>query len=115
MKYLLFFISITVLISSCSSIRSNINISPKHSFTLGDNKHGAFKVALQNNSDQEIEVYQRLVGGKNQAPIKLSPKESISVKIPSNTAVIIDNKNAQEVTVSAKITGDIGLSMGYKN
>jgi hypothetical protein len=43
------------------------------------------------------------------------PNETVKVKADKNTALVIENKSSEQANVTLKVTGDIGLSMGYKN
>ena len=102
------------LLASCS-LTSNTIIKPKDSFVLGNNQHGSFKVKLKNVSKNNIEVYQAPIGGGTHSPREVKPNQLVVVKVARNTALIIDNKSVDTVSVDLKVTGDIGLSMGYKN
>jgi hypothetical protein len=37
------------------------------------------------------------------------------VKAEKNTALVIENKSNEQASVDLYVTGDTGLSMGYKN
>lgn len=82
---------------------------------LGNNEHGSFKVQLKNVSKNDLTVYQAPVGGGKHSSQKVKPNQSVTVKVDSNTALIIENANNDTASVDLKVTGDIGLSMGYKN
>lgn len=118
MKSNLFFLVFMIMLTSCSifnSLTSNTTIKPNDSFLLGNNEHGSFKATLKNVSSVDLEVYLAPInGGKHSAQI-VKPNEVISVKVDSNTALVINNKSADSASVDLKVKGDLGLSMGYKN
>lgn len=115
MKYaFLILLSITFL-NSCSSLKSNTIIKPKDSFILGNNEHGSFKVALTNVSKNDLEIYYApIAGGKHSTQI-INPNKKINIKIDPNTALYIVNNSMDTASVNLTVTGDTGLSMGYKN
>ncbi len=100
-------------LSACSVI-SNTLIDANQSFVLGNNEHGSFSVKLHNISDKDISVYfSPLEGGKySEQTVKAGDETMIDVE--KNTALIIKNPSSKQISVKLKITGDIGLSMTYK-
>jgi hypothetical protein len=107
-----------VFISSCSifnSLNSNTTIKPNDSFILGNNEHGTFKVVLKNISNHELRIFMAPISGGSHSPIVVVPNETVKVKADKNTALVIENKSSEQANVTLKVTGDIGLSMGYKN
>jgi hypothetical protein len=82
---------------------------------LGNNKHGAFKVKLQNNSKNEIEVYHAPINGGNHSSQIVKPNNRITLSVDPNTAIFIANKSNDTGSVNLKVTGDLALSMGFKN
>lgn len=101
--------------AGCSSVTSNTTIKPKDSFLLGGNQHGAFQVQLKNVSRTALDVYHAPVDGGKHSSQTVQAGERITVKVDRNTALIIENKSDQTAAVDLYITGDSGLSMGYKN
>lgn len=104
-------------ITSCSlfsSLTSNTTINPNESFILGDNEHGTFVVQLKNVSNHDLKIIMAPIAGGKHSPIIVSPKETISIKAEKNTALVIENRSDEMASVDLKITGDTGLSMGYK-
>jgi hypothetical protein len=100
---------------SCSTLNSTTFIKPNDSFILGDNEHGAFKVRLQNVSASSIEVYQTSrADGKKSVQI-VQPNEGATVQVAPNTALVIQNSSNDPASVQLKVTGDVQLSMDYKN
>jgi len=114
MKYLFLIFALAILVSSCA-LNSNTTIKPNDSFVLGNNEHGSFKVKLKNVSKNELEVYHAPIDGGKHSPQNVKPDESTRIKVDKNTALVIENKSADTASVDLKVTGDVGLSMGYKN
>jgi hypothetical protein len=114
MKYLISILTLVILLSSCA-LNSNTTIKPNDSFVLGNNEHGSFKVKLKNVSKNELEVYHAPIEGGKHSSQNVKPGESIRIRVDKNTALVIENKSADTASVDLKVTGDIGLSMGYKN
>lgn len=107
-----------VFISSCSifsTLNSNTSIKPNESFVLGNNEHGSFKVVLKNISNHDLRLVMAPISGGTHSPLIVAPNEIVIVKADKNTALIIENKSTEPAHVDLKVTGDIGLSMGYKN
>ncbi|WP_298221162.1 hypothetical protein [Flavobacterium sp.] len=112
MKNLFTTLLLAILLASCS-LTSNTIIKPNDSFVLGNNEHGSFKVKLKNVSKNNIEVYHAPIAGGKHSSQKVKPNESATVKVDRNTALIINNTSKDTASVDLKVTGDIGLSMGY--
>jgi hypothetical protein len=114
MKQILTIMAIISVMASCS-LTSNTTIEPKKQFVLGNNEHGSFTVKMKNVSNQPVEVYQAPLGGGRHSGSTVQPGRSVTVKVQSNTALIVNNPSADTVSVALKVTGDTGLSMGYNN
>lgn len=112
---LLITLFVFLLLTSCRSLTSNTEISANNSFILGNNPHGAFKVKLTNLSSEDIKVFLAPIAGGTHSPQMVKPNETITVKVEKNTALKIENNSNTKVNVELKVTGDTGLSMGYKN
>jgi PBP1b-binding outer membrane lipoprotein LpoB len=118
MKKTISIIIIALILGSCSifgSLHSTTTIKPNDSFVLGNNEHGSFKVVLKNISNHELKIFMTPISGGSHSPSIVVPNETIKVKADKNTALIIENKSSEQADVTLKVTGDIGLSMGYKN
>ncbi len=118
MKSLITLFAILFLVTSCGvfgSLTSNTFIKPNESFVLGNNEHGTFKVKLKNVSNHDLQIIMAPITGGTHSPITVSPNETVIVKAESNTALIIENKSNEDASVDLYVTGDTGLSMGYKN
>jgi hypothetical protein len=117
MKKILTIIIVGVGITSCSmfkTITSNTVIQPNDSFVLGDNIHGAFKVKFKNVSKNAVTVYRAPNSGGKHSFVTVQPNETIKVKVEPNTALVVENKSNDVASVDLLVTGDTGLSMGYK-
>lgn len=115
MKNFILSLGFTFLLASCGSLTSNTIIKPNDSFILGKNEHGSFKVKLRNVSKNNIEIHQEPNTGGRHSFQKVKPNEVVTVKIDKNTALLFANQSKDTASVDLKVTGDIGLSMGYKN
>ena len=113
MKKLIAAIGIALLFVSCS-LQSNTTIKPYESFVLGNNQHGRFKVKMRNLSKNDLEVYHAPITGGRHSSQKVKPNERVTVKVDKNTSLVIDNKSKDTASVDLNVTGDLGLSMGYK-
>jgi hypothetical protein len=114
MKNLIFaflaFVAFTV--SSCS-VTSSTLIKSKERFVLGNNPHASFSVKLKNVSLSNLTYYQAPIDGEKQAAKVIKPYQTAQITVDKNTALVIDNQTNIMATVHLKITGDVGLSMGY--
>ena len=90
-------------------------IKPNDAFVLGNNQHGAFTVKLKNISDHDLQLWQVPIDGGQHSPLVVKPSKKTKVKVDSNTALRIENNNTTSASVELVVTGDLGLSMGYKN
>jgi hypothetical protein len=108
------FMAILFLAAACS-LTSNTTIKPNDSFILGNNEHGAFKVKLKNVSQHPLEVYEAPISGGKHSGQMIEPNKTVTVKVDRNTALVIANAANDQANVELKVTGDLGLSMGYKN
>jgi hypothetical protein len=113
MKNVLFAL-LVLTVSSCS-VTSSTLIKSKESFVLGNNPHGSFSVKLKNVSLSNLTYYQAPIDGEKQVATVIKPYQSAHITVGKNTALVIDNQTAIMATVHLKITGDVGLSMGYKH
>ena len=102
------------LLSSCS-LTSVTMIKPNESFELGNNVHGKFSVKIKNLSDKELRLWEIPVQGGKHSPLDVLPNKTVKVKVDKNTALRIENHHSVSASVSLRVRGDIGLSMGYKN
>jgi hypothetical protein len=111
-------IAIAALVSlaaACGNLKSVTTIKPNDSFVLGDNEHGSFKVRVKNISAKAIDVYRAPIAGGKHSRQTINPNQTVTVKVERNTALVFENANSDTANVQLKVTGDIGLSMNYKN
>lgn len=111
-------IFLALLVTSCGifgSLTSNTIIKPNDSFVLGNNEHGTFKVKLKNISNHDLKIFMAPIAGGTHSPLIVKPNQSLTVKADRNTALVIENKSNESASVDLHVTGDTGLSMGYKN
>lgn len=107
-------LTVVVFISACKTLTSTTTIKPNEKFVLGNNEHGKAKVKLKNISPNDIEVYHAPInGGKHSAQI-VKPQETVMITVEKNTALVIANISNLQASVELFVTGDLGLSMGYK-
>ena len=97
-----------------SSLTSTTNIGPQDSFVLGNNRHGSFHVNLKNISSNPLNIHLAPIDGGTHSPVVVQPNQKLSLKVDSNTAVVIANQSNENASVELKVVGDTGLSMGYK-
>ena len=117
MKTIVTTIFLALIITSCTifgSLTSNTIIQSNDSFVLGNNEHGTFKVKLKNLSKHDLKIFMAPIAGGTHSPVIVKPNESIIVKAERNTALVIENKANYTASVDLYVTGDTGLSMGYK-
>ena len=118
MKTILVLFATALLLTSCSvfdSLTSNTTIKPNESFVLGNNEHGSFRVKLKNVSNHDLNIIMAPLAGGTHLPIIVRPNETVIIKAEKNTALRIENKSSESASVDLYVTGDTGLSMGYKN
>jgi len=103
------------LISACGTLTSTTSIDANNSFVLGNNQHGTFSVRLKNIAEEDIELHRAPVDGGRHSFETVKPGQTIKVKVDKNTALVIENKSTKQASVELFVTGDTGLSMGYKD
>ena len=114
-KLLLSYLTITLISTSCSTLKSTTYIKANEAFVLGNNKHGEFHVKLKNASSNILELWEAPIDGGRHSQLIIKPNETIKVKVEKNTALRINNNNTKEAKIELFVKGDTGLSMGYKN
>jgi hypothetical protein len=107
-------VSVVFFFSACKTLTSTTTIKPNEKFVLGNNEHGKAKVKLKNISPNDIEVYHAPINGGKHSSQWVKPKETVIVYIEKNTALVIANVSSVQASVELFVTGDLGLSMGYK-
>lgn len=118
MKTITFLIVFTILFfNSCipfQTLTSTTNIKPKESFLLGNNIHGKFSAKVTNTSVAPITIRKCPIKGGKHSPLTLNQSSTIKVKVEKNTALRIENDSEEQISIQLKVSGDIGLSMGYQ-
>jgi hypothetical protein len=114
-KLLIALTALTLTASSCKTVYSTTTIEAKKSFVLGDNEHDAFEATLKNISTEDLELFQMPNGGAKQLIQILNSNKTATVKIEKNTALYIENKSDNKVSVELNLKSNSHLSMGYKN
>lgn len=118
MKNVIVSFVLVTLLASChifGRLHSVTTIQPMDSFILGNNEHGSFKVKVKNISSVDLEVYHAPVAGGRHSSQIIKPSQSVKIKVDRNTALNIVNNSKTIADVELNVTGDTGLSMGYKN
>jgi hypothetical protein len=103
------------LAAACGTLNSVTTIKPNDIFVLGDNEHGSFKVRVKNVSAKAIDVYRAPIAGGKHSRQTINPNQTVTVKVERNTALMFENASSDTANVQLKVTGDVGLSMNYKN
>jgi len=113
----LLIVFISLFFNSCIPFRtlnSTTNINPKESFIIGNNAHRKFSAKVTNTSFTSITIWKCPIEGGKHSPITLNQSTTIKVKVEKNTALKIENDSEEKVSIQLKVSGDIGLSMGYQ-
>jgi hypothetical protein len=114
-KLLLCYLTITLILTSCRTLKSTTYIKANEAFVLGNNKHQAFNVKLKNASLNNLEVLEIPIAGGQHSLFIIKPNETKKVNVEKDTALRISNNNNSPASIELLVKGDIGLSMGYKN
>ena len=113
----LFIVFISLFLTSCipfQTLNSTTYIKPKESFLLGNNAHGKFSVKITNTSVTPIIIWKCPIEGGKHSPITLYRSTTTKVKVEKNTALRIENDSEEQIAIQLKVSGDVGLSMGYQ-
>lgn len=120
MKHIALIFATILVFTSCAHLpfqrlTSTTTIKGNDAFILGNNEHGKFAVRLKNTADSEITIWQVPVTGGQHSPLKIGAKQKAEIKVDRNTALRIENPSSEAIDIELIVTGDTGLSMGYKN
>lgn len=96
------------------SLTSTTVIEPNQSFVLGEGKHGGYKAKLVNKGKVDIEIFTESEKEERKSVGVLKPNDKAEFTILKNTKVIFKNLGDESATIGIKLSGDTGLSMGYK-
>ena len=109
MERSLFFLTILLILNSCSSFKSGLTIPANQTFLLGEFNDKNYSAELINNSNLKVIV--RAVD-KNSGDVTqsfgLKPKGKTKVYISKDETVYFENKNGTEVEI------DVILSKGVE-
>lgn len=108
---------IGLFFNSCipfQTLNSTTYIKPKESFLLGNNVHRRFSATVTNTSVTPITIWKCPIDGGQHSPITLEQATTVKIKVEKNTALRIENDSKEQISVQLKVSGDIGLSMGYQ-
>ena len=96
------------------TLTSTTIIEPNQSFVLGEGKHGGYNAKIVNKGKVDVEVFttSENESAKSIGILKADDKEDFTIL--KNTKVIFKNLGNETATIGIKLSGDTGLSMGYK-
>jgi hypothetical protein len=114
-KLLVSFILLTLAFTACRTLTSTTYIKADDAFVLGNNKHSGFNVRLKNVTKNNLEIWRTPIEGGKHSMLIVKPNERVKVNVEKNTALRINNNNAEQAIVELLVKGDTGLSMDYKN
>lgn len=98
---------------ACSTIHSKVSVSAGEQFILGENSHEGFTARLENRGPNQAEVVRRSFGVESVIAV-LRAGDRASVDFPADSVVFLRNRGPQDTLVKVKLSGDTGLSMGYR-
>ncbi len=96
------------------TLTSTTYIEPNQSFVLGEGKHGGYNAKITNISNVGVEVFGESENEERKSLGVLKPKDKSEYNIAKNTKVIFKNLGSEKAAIGIKLSGDTGLSMGYK-
>lgn len=99
-------------VAGCA-LHSGLNIESGQSFALGENRHGAFRAAVENDGAMPVEVLARSDAGERVLG-SLAPGEKANVRFADGETAIFVNRGAQKAHVDVDVRGDTNLSMAYE-
>ncbi len=114
-KLIIVCIALIAFTTSCRTLTSVTTIKGNDSFILGNNEHSAYLVSLKNISSKDVTIYMAPIKGGTHTYQVVKPNQKVNVKVDKDTALMVQNKSNEEVSVALKLVGDTNLSMGYKN
>lgn len=97
-----------------SDLTSTTVIEANQSFVLGEGKHDGYKAKIVNKGKVDIEIFTEAEKEERKSVSILKPNDKADFKILKNTKVIFKNLGNETATIGIKLSGDTGLSMGYK-
>ena len=102
------------LTSLFDNLTSTTIIEAKQSFVLGEGKHGGYTAKVVNKGNVDVEVFTAAEKEERKSLGILKPNDKSEYNVARNTQVIFKNLGDKTATIGIKLSGDTGLSMGYK-
>ena len=96
------------------SLTSTTIIEPNQSFVLGEGRHGAYTAKIVNKGKVDVEVSGERENEERKSLGVLKPDDRGEYNVAKNMKVIFKNLGDKTATIGIKLSGDTGLSMGYK-
>lgn len=97
-----------------NNLTSTTYIEPNQSFVLGEGKHGGYNAKITNKGNVDVEVLGEPENEERKSLGVLKPNDRGEYNVAKNTKVIFKNLGSEKATIGIKLSGDTGLSMGYK-
>ncbi|NNF43312.1 MAG: hypothetical protein HKN62_09735 [Phycisphaerales bacterium] len=102
-----------IMLASCGTINSGLNIPPGEEFRLGENQHGAFTVSAENDGDVPVTVLSQDADGTRTKLATLEPGAIAKQQFDANTVAVFLNETERGAQLAVTIKGDTNLTMGY--
>jgi len=113
MRQLCLLLTLLLVASGCSTIRSTIGIDPGETFVLGGKQEGAFRAQLMNVGEVAVEIAQRTASGDTLVLATLAPGQSVDQPFPAGSAALLINRSGRAASIQGVISGDTNLGMRY--
>jgi hypothetical protein len=97
-----------------AGLTSTTTIEQNQSFVLGEGKHAGYNAKITNKGSVDVEVFGERENEERKSLGVLKPKDKSEYNVAENTKVIFKNLGNETATIGIKLSGDTGLSMGYK-
>ena len=96
------------------SLTSTTVIEANQSFVLGEGEHGSYIAKIINKGKVDVEVFGEREKEARKSLGVLKPGDKGEYNVAKNMKVIFKNLGDTTATIGIKLSGDTGLSMGYK-
>ena len=96
------------------NLTSTTIIEANQSFVLGEGKHGGYVAKIVNKGETDVEVFGERENEERKSLGVLKPDDKGEYEVAKNMKVIFKNLGSRTATIGIKLSGDTGLSMGYK-
>jgi hypothetical protein len=111
---LVLLVLLPMMVGGCGGINSGLSIPPGEEFRLGENRHGAFSIAVRNDGAVPVDLLIEGPDGNRTTIATLAPGSSADERFAADTIAIFANPAERTAELTVRITGDTGLSMGYE-